>query len=56
MKLSDLGREGLLDDTKPILNEESIFNKLQNNDIEIQKNPTEFYKKLANNNKGEIPC
>lgn len=46
MKLYELGREGLLDDTKPIINEESIYKKLKNNEKAMSEGKTgnkDFY-------------
>lgn len=40
-----LGREGVLDDTKPTLREEEA-KKLNNNDILIQQNKEAFYKQV----------
>lgn len=42
-----LGREGVLDDTKPTLREEEA-KKLINNDILIQQNKKAFYKQVEN--------
>lgn len=46
MPLSQLGREGLLDDTKPLLREKAIYNKLENNDTKIRKDPKGAYKEI----------
>lgn len=40
-----LGREGILDDTKPTL-KEAVFRQLKNNELEILKNNKAFYDKL----------
>lgn len=40
-----LGREGVLDDTKPTQHEE-VFRQLKNNELEILKNNKAFYDKL----------
>lgn len=44
-----LGREGLLDDTKPIKNEKEIYLKLKNNEEEMNKDNLGFYKKIKQN-------
>jgi hypothetical protein len=43
-----LGREGVLDDTKPTQHE-AVFRKLKNNELEILKNNKAFYHKLKQN-------
>lgn len=47
MELAQLGREGLLDDTKPLLREKAIYNKLENNEKAMQEDSKGFYDMVA---------
>jgi hypothetical protein len=50
----NIGREGMLDDTKPTIHE-AERNKLKNNEQEMHKDSKAFYEKLTESLKNKPP-